>query len=242
MLRSSLGTTAWLALGAAALLASGCHGAGTGTRPDGSGIVGGTIVAGSAAGGDGGAGGRAGQSGDGGMTASGMGGSAGVTGMGGGGGSGAGGTSAAGTGGSADASGGTSRDGGASNGGSRGDGGDPACRPECLLRLFGGCWPEGTCTYVTGRYCWSNGFKMTSGYFDGAAGNAFFQNGVLCSVEQFSGNGYTFYDRFGAVLGTDKVRSDKSSALTCTGEDTVIVPSTCPSMLSGCTYGNCQVP
>lgn len=125
----------------------------------------------------------------------------------------------------------------------RGDGGtEPACRPDCWRRLFGGCFPEGSCTYVTSKYCWSNGVKTATGYFDAVAGRAIYRDGSLCSVMQYSGNGYTFYDPAGAVLGHQKSNSDGSTILTCTGEDPVTMPSDCPSLFSGCVYGTCSVP
>lgn len=141
------------------------------------------------------------------------------------------------------ATGGSVGGGGGAGGASTGDGGvDSVCVPDCWRRMHAGCFPGGSCTYVTGRFCWSNGFKMATGYYDGASGQAFFQNGSLCAIQQFSSNGYTYYDAKGTILGVLRNSSDGSFTVTCTGESTVTVPADCPAFLRGCHSGDCTVP
>jgi hypothetical protein len=92
--------------------------------------------------------------------------------------------------------------------------------------------------YVTGKYCWSNGVKLAIV----VGGILVYRDGVLCARQEYTGDGYTWYDPEGNALGVQKIKSDNSLELTCTGESTVVVPGDCSALLVGCTYSTCTVP
>jgi hypothetical protein len=97
---------------------------------------------------------------------------------------------------------------------------------------------------VTGRYCWSNGFKYAQVDVNGVTEAQFFQDGILCSSSRPTGDGTTYFAPDGTPLGVLVLNADKSDTLTCKGEPSVTVPADCPTFLKGCSYaaGSCQVP
>ncbi len=69
-----------------------------------------------------------------------------------------------------------------------------------------------------------------------------YRDGSLCARQDYGANGYIWYDPEGNALGVQKIKSDNSLELTCTGEPTVFVPADCSAILVGCTYSACTVP
>lgn len=114
---------------------------------------------------------------------------------------------------------------------------DP-CRPACLYRLLGGCLPGGGCTYnALGQYCYGNGVKEIPLPPGGVDQQQILKDDVLCAVQQVGG---TYVDPNKSVLGRLKVNADKSTTVTCTGEEAVIIPATCVSPAAGCVRGACN--
>jgi len=182
------------------------------------GSKGGADASAGSGGGSSGTGGAASMAGTTGTTgSSGSGGGAGTVGAGGGAGmqAGAGGVDGGGRGGA----GGTA--GAAGSGGAAG--GDP-CHPACQDRLFGGCAPDGTCTYGPGTACYSNGVIAVSLTPGGPTRQTLSKNGVLCATLDAIG---VWRDPNGAPLGTIDSNSDGSATLHCTGEAPVTVPKSC---------------
>ena len=112
-------------------------------------------------------------------------------------------------------------DGGGADGG---DGGADPCRPPCRARIYGGCPPEGTCTYSTGVTCYSNGVTATTLPPGGTTIQTRSKNGVVCATLDAI---YVWRDPNGAPLGTVTLNGDGSATLTCTGEAPVTVPASC---------------
>ena len=119
-----------------------------------------------------------------------------------------------------------------SDGGSADSGADP-CRPPCRARIYGGCPPEGTCTYSTAVTCYSNGVTATTLPSGGTTIQTLSKNGAVCATLDAV---YVWRDPNGAPLGTVTLNGDGSATLTCTGEPPVTVPASCGIP---CSAGTC---
>ena len=100
-------------------------------------------------------------------------------------------------------------------------------------RLYGGCAPEGTCTYSGANSCFSNGVIATNSTPGGPTAQTITKDGVVCATLDAT---RVYRDPSGGALGTLKVNADGTTTYTCTGEAPVTVPASCTI---GCSGGKC---